>query len=670
MERYTNTILNKQGKPVAGAVVTVTTYPGNEPATIYAADGGQSVKSVTSDQNGRFAFYAADGHYNLSISGKHIDPFTITDIVLNDPNDDLSLGALQPVKDDLDALQLPDYAALRAYKGPRKSVFVTGAGIAGMFVRDDTDTASADNGGTVIVAGDKRFKRVFDGTVDVRWFGVTGAGTDEAGAFNAAATFAALSRIPLCMAGLTIRYGGGFYCTTAGARVIWRNGGVKLTDGAKASAAFIISGSNCVDIRGMAFDGNRLNVSQNNAGLFVVEGVKHVRFDDISINDLRRYGINVGGTTGCENVHVSRVRATDIGVQSEGASLALGEVIKIENSKNVVVDGFKCTNPSSTGDGQVLKVFHCENVDVFNFDITDASPSKVYPAISLVRNRNIKHRNIKIVGACQVAIENNANINQSYDDIVTEGTEKAMILGTDGAAKGDRHSENTVIRNWIDTSTQALAFNLFGAKGLSMSNVSTPQTINISRDAPGTDRRSEDLTLERVTCAVLNTYLVMGQKRLDDVTITGAWANTSPGVTRAINTTYASYNNSAQTDVFLAREVDGGDAVQISGTLAASGGTLAYRAPATVTADPFSGEVLVNSIFTASGSSQWSKLHFDFYDYGTPAVLKTTRQSGSVARPGIALTVSRAAKTLTFTNSETSDIRVDARIVFVNRSAA
>lgn len=88
MERYTNTILNKQGKPVAGAVVTVTTYPGNEPAVIYAVDGGQAVEFVTSDENGRFAFYAADGHYNLSVTGRHIAPFTITDVVLNDPTND------------------------------------------------------------------------------------------------------------------------------------------------------------------------------------------------------------------------------------------------------------------------------------------------------------------------------------------------------------------------------------------------------------------------------------------------------------------------------------------------------------------------------------------------------------------------------------------------------
>lgn len=94
MERYTNTILNKQGKPVVGAVVTVTTYPNNEPAVIYAADGGQPVEFITSDENGRFAFYAADGHYNLSIVGKHIDTITITDVVLNDPNGEASLAAL------------------------------------------------------------------------------------------------------------------------------------------------------------------------------------------------------------------------------------------------------------------------------------------------------------------------------------------------------------------------------------------------------------------------------------------------------------------------------------------------------------------------------------------------------------------------------------------------
>jgi hypothetical protein len=135
--------------------------------------------------------------------GDKVFPLPHREILLYDPTDDV--GGI-PVRVDrlessveqldieanaatqaLDALQLPDYAALRAYKGPRKSVYVTGAGIAGMFVRDDADTASADNGGTVIVASGNRFKRVFDGTVDVRWFGASCDGVaDDAAGFRAA----------------------------------------------------------------------------------------------------------------------------------------------------------------------------------------------------------------------------------------------------------------------------------------------------------------------------------------------------------------------------------------------------------------------------------------------------------------------------------------------------
>ncbi len=137
MERYTETILNKQGKPVAGAVVTVTTYPDNEPATIYAADGGQAVESVSSDENGRFAFYAADGHYNLSIVGKHIDPFTITDVVLNDPNDDASSVVVGGIAARVDALE----ARASEVVSVKDSRFAGGA--KGNGVTDDTAAIQA-----------------------------------------------------------------------------------------------------------------------------------------------------------------------------------------------------------------------------------------------------------------------------------------------------------------------------------------------------------------------------------------------------------------------------------------------------------------------------------------------------------------------------------------------
>ena len=91
-------------------------------------------------------------------------------------------GTVQDVLDGSKSLQ--DYAALRAYTGRAKRVYITGllatakpAGIAGIFQYDSTDTTSTDNGGTVVVGADgRRWKRQFDGDVSILWFGADGYG--------------------------------------------------------------------------------------------------------------------------------------------------------------------------------------------------------------------------------------------------------------------------------------------------------------------------------------------------------------------------------------------------------------------------------------------------------------------------------------------------------------
>jgi hypothetical protein len=66
---------------------------------------------------------------------------------------------------------LGNYSNLRAYAGAAAQVRITDPGVGGFFYYDSTDTTSADNGGTIIVdASGRRWKRLFNGDVNVLWF--------------------------------------------------------------------------------------------------------------------------------------------------------------------------------------------------------------------------------------------------------------------------------------------------------------------------------------------------------------------------------------------------------------------------------------------------------------------------------------------------------------------
>ncbi|NUY33293.1 carboxypeptidase regulatory-like domain-containing protein [Paraburkholderia sp. JPY303] len=85
MQKFINSIAASSGSPVSGASVQVNTWPAGAPATIYS-DNGVTVAAnpMTTDTNGAFSFYAADGHYQLVISGTNIQTQTINDILLVD----------------------------------------------------------------------------------------------------------------------------------------------------------------------------------------------------------------------------------------------------------------------------------------------------------------------------------------------------------------------------------------------------------------------------------------------------------------------------------------------------------------------------------------------------------------------------------------------------------
>ena len=91
MQKYVNSVAAGAGSsqiigsPVAGASVQVNQYPSGAPATIYSDNGvTQAANPLTTDTNGAFSFYAADGRYQLVISGSNITTQTINDIELVD----------------------------------------------------------------------------------------------------------------------------------------------------------------------------------------------------------------------------------------------------------------------------------------------------------------------------------------------------------------------------------------------------------------------------------------------------------------------------------------------------------------------------------------------------------------------------------------------------------
>jgi hypothetical protein len=177
MQQYSDNVIGRNGSVIEGATVTVRDADGNI-ATLYSDDGVTAQSNpMTTDAAGEFAFYAGDGTYTISVTGRRVGSGNSKIVTL------------------ISEASVASYAALRAFAGTSKTVNVTGylasanpSGIAGIFTRDDSDTTSADNGGTIIVASNgKRWKRVFSGPVDVRWFGAIGNGsTDDSPALVAA----------------------------------------------------------------------------------------------------------------------------------------------------------------------------------------------------------------------------------------------------------------------------------------------------------------------------------------------------------------------------------------------------------------------------------------------------------------------------------------------------
>jgi hypothetical protein len=90
MQKYTDVVTSaRSGAAIPDALVTVKTSPAGATATIYSDDGVTTQSNpLTTDSNGEFTFYAADGEYTLTVSGTGITERTVGPIILHDPADE------------------------------------------------------------------------------------------------------------------------------------------------------------------------------------------------------------------------------------------------------------------------------------------------------------------------------------------------------------------------------------------------------------------------------------------------------------------------------------------------------------------------------------------------------------------------------------------------------
>lgn len=89
MQRFYGVVQNQAGLPVEGAAVSVTPAGSSTLAIIYQASGSRTAPSsqanpITTDPNGEYSFAAADGLYDITITGGDISSKLIANVILYD----------------------------------------------------------------------------------------------------------------------------------------------------------------------------------------------------------------------------------------------------------------------------------------------------------------------------------------------------------------------------------------------------------------------------------------------------------------------------------------------------------------------------------------------------------------------------------------------------------
>lgn len=355
-------------------------------------------------------------------------------------------GTAQDVLDD--AKPMADYTALRSYTGRATGVRITQTGIAGFFQRDDADTTSADNGGTIIVDGaGRRWTRRFTVALNVMWFGAKGDGTtDDTAAIQLAINHGA-TYIPLGTYRVTSSL---VLPSNAKVRGAGINKTVIKSDVIGDSLFKTTTETTYINLSDMTLEGNNLTGASGNG---------HA----INFIDPVAGGAWSPQQAVIERLRIRRFRGQDVRALGVSTTIAAAGIIMVDALQNVCRDvmvdecghGFymvttqNCRIENCVGyqsDKYALIAYDNENLIVESCDLLNAGDGVVdpgYPATTYswgsgvvlsYKNKNFVIRNSKLknIRAGNVLIRSLLSFNDVYDsnwiraDATTDVPHKAI----------------------------------------------------------------------------------------------------------------------------------------------------------------------------------------------------------------------------------------------------
>jgi hypothetical protein len=293
-------------------------------------------KFTTEGQKGMFRLLRS--HSNATDQSNFIEVGNIG-FTTNQQSDIAARGDNARISLDVPPSYIPylTISQLRAGAADTSSVvFITDKPRDGLFKYNPSSTQS-DDGAMVLVSSGRRYERVYDGVVNVNWFGIVGDGsTDYTAALQTLLNNVKYSSInfPASAASYRIRaikIPSNKTLTFADNTVIEGMG----TLGTYDPMVYLIAVSNIViKGRNVVFKDHREKYTTGQQRhIFLMQGVKNVLIDGISANDGGGDGFYIGATSVIrfsENVTLINVQANNN--RRQGISVTSGKNILIENA--------------------------------------------------------------------------------------------------------------------------------------------------------------------------------------------------------------------------------------------------------------------------------------------------------------------------------------------------